>query len=79
MMKSAFFNRYGFRILLVIFFLLPLIGQGTNWTIKSNSNNVADWLPDDYDETKQYQWFLEHFPFERFVIVSWEGATMDDP
>ena len=79
MMKNAFFNQYGFHILLVIFFLLPLIGQGTNWTINSNSNNVADWLPDSFEETHQYQWFLQHFPFERFVVVSWQGCTMDDP
>ena len=78
MMKNAFFNRYGFRILVVVFFLLPFIGQGTNWTIKSNSNNVADWLPDSFEETHQYQWFLGHFPFERFVVVSWQGCTMDD-
>jgi predicted RND superfamily exporter protein len=78
MMKNAFFNRYGFRILIVIFFLLPLIGQGTNWTIKSNANNVADWLPKSFKETQQYQWFLENFPLERFVVVSWEGCTMDD-
>ena len=79
MMKKGFFSRYGFRILLVIFFLLPLIGQGTNRTVQSNSNNVADWLPDSFEETHQYQWFLKHFPFERFVIVSWDGCTMDDP
>ncbi|MCL2005685.1 MAG: MMPL family transporter [Planctomycetaceae bacterium] len=78
MMKNAFFNRYGFRILIVIFFLLPLIGQGTNRTIQSNSNNVADWLPDSFEETHQYQWFLSHFPFERFVIVSWEGCTVQN-
>ena len=78
MMKNAFFNRYGFHILVIIFFLLPFIGQGTNRTIKSNSNNVADWLPDSFEETHQYQWFLKNFPFERFVVVSWQGCTMDD-
>jgi len=78
MMKNAFFNRYGFRILLVIFFMLPFIFMGTRMTIDSNSNNVADWLPDRFEETHQYQWFLQHFPFERFVIVSWQGCTMDD-
>ena len=79
MMKNAFFSRYGFRILVVVFFLLPLIYMGTNRTFMSNSNNVADWLPDSFEETHQYQWFLEHFPFERFVVVSWNGCTMDDP
>ena len=79
MMKNAFFKRYGFPILVMVFFLLPLIGQGTRRTIESNSNNVADWLPDSFEETAQYQWFLQNFPFERFVLVSWDGCTMDDP
>ena len=52
--------------------------MGTRITIDSNSNNVADWLPDRFEETHQYQWFLQHFPFERFVVVSWQGCTMDD-
>jgi len=78
MMKNAFFNRYGFRILVVVFFLLPFVFMGTRRTVDSNSNNVADWLPDSFEETHQYQWFLKNFPFERFVIVSWQGCTMDD-
>jgi len=78
MMKNAFYSRYGFRILLVVFFLLPFIFMGTKRTFMSNSNNVADWLPDSFEETHQYQWFLKHFPFERFVVVSWQGCTMDD-
>jgi len=77
-MKNAFFSRYGFRILIIVFFLLPLIGQGTRRTVESNSNNVADWLPDSFEETHQYQWFLKNFPFERFVVVSWQGCTMED-
>jgi predicted RND superfamily exporter protein len=44
----------------------------------SNSNNVADWLPDTFAETHDYQWFLQHFPYERFVVVSWQGCTMED-
>jgi len=79
MMKNAFFNRYGFRILIVVIFLLPFIFMGTRRTIDSNSNNVADWLPDYFEETHQYQWFLKNFPFERFVVVSWDGCTMEDP
>ncbi|MDR0521111.1 MAG: MMPL family transporter [Planctomycetaceae bacterium] len=70
--------RYGFRILVVIFFLLPFIFMGTNRTFQSNSNNVADWLPDSFAETRQYQEFLRSFPYERFVVVSWKGCTMDD-
>ncbi|MDR1964179.1 MAG: MMPL family transporter, partial [Planctomycetaceae bacterium] len=77
-MRNEFFKRYGFRILVVIFFLLPFVWMGTKRTLMSNSNNVADWLPDYFVETQQYQWFLKNFPFERFVVVSWQGCTMDD-
>jgi predicted RND superfamily exporter protein len=52
--------------------------MGTKRTLMSNSNNVADWLPNYFVETQQYQWFLKNFPFERFVVVSWQGCTMDD-
>lgn len=77
-MRNEFFKRYGFRILVIIFFLLPFVWMGTKRTLMSNSNNVADWLPNSFIETQQYQWFLKNFPFERFVVVSWQGCTMDD-
>lgn len=78
-MRNAFFNRYGFRVLLIVVFLLPFVWMGTRRTLMSNSNNVADWLPSTFEETKQYKWFLEHFPFERFVVVTWKGCNLDDP
>jgi predicted RND superfamily exporter protein len=78
-MNNEFFKRYGFRILVVIFFLLPFVWMGTKRTFLSNSNNVADWLPNYFIETQQYQWFLKNFPYERFVVVSWNGCTVDDP
>ena len=53
--------------------------MGTRRTVESNSNNVADWLPSYFVETLQYQWFLKHFPLERFVVVSWKGCTLEDP
>ncbi len=77
-MGKTFFSDHGFRILLVVMFLLSFIWMGTKRTILSNSNNVADWLPESFVETQEYNWYLSHFPFESFVVVSWEGCTMDD-
>src|SRR6185312_7733749 len=45
----------------------------------SNDNNVHDWLPDTYDETQDFSWFQQHFSNETFVLVSWDGCTLDDP
>ncbi|MDR2346253.1 MAG: MMPL family transporter [Planctomycetaceae bacterium] len=77
-MRNTFFSDHGFRIIFLVVFLLSFIGMGTNRTLKSNSNNVADWLPETFKETQEYKWFLENFPFESFVVVSWQGCTMDD-
>ncbi|MDR1484302.1 MAG: MMPL family transporter [Planctomycetaceae bacterium] len=77
-MRSTFFSDHGFRIIFLVVFLLSFIGMGTNRTLKSNSNNVADWLPETFTETQEYKWFLKNFPYESFVVVSWQGCTMDD-
>ncbi|MDR2643691.1 MAG: MMPL family transporter [Planctomycetaceae bacterium] len=77
-MRSTFFSDHGFRIIFLVVFLLSFIGMGTNRTLKSNSNNVADWLPATFNETQEYKWFLKNFPYESFVVVSWQGCTMDD-
>ncbi len=78
-MGKTFFSDYGFRIIFIVVFLLSFIWMGTKRTLMSNTNNVADWLPETFTETQEYKWFLEHFPFESFVVVSWEGCTLDDP
>ena len=44
----------------------------------SNDNNVHDWLPTTYDETQDFSWFQKHFDNETFVLISWEGCTLED-
>ena len=77
-MQKTFYGKYGFIIIFVTVFLLAFIWMGTKRTLLSNSNNVTDWLPDNFKETKDYQWFLKQFPFESFIIASWDGCTLDD-
>ena len=78
-MKSNFYKIYGFRIIFVVVFLLSFILMGSRRTLESNSNAVEDWLPDRFQETKDYKWFLKHFPFESYIVVSWEGCEFDEP
>ena len=33
----------------------------------------------NYDETTDFAWFQQHFDNETFVLISWEGCTLDDP
>ncbi len=65
-------------ILALAAFTLPLVGIGARQAVKSNANDVRDWLPAHYAETTQFRWFTEHFGSEDFVLVSWTGCTLDD-
>jgi predicted RND superfamily exporter protein len=82
-MNRSFFSRWRFTITLVILFLGPLIWRGTRMALRSNRNDVRDWLPAHFTQTADYRWFQEHFPHEQFVLCSWEGCTLsgneDDP
>lgn len=78
-MNQSFFARRSLAIVVVMVFLMPLIWAGTRRALESNRNDVKDWLPTHFSETKTHRWFQEHFPLEQFVLVSWEGCTLDDP
>jgi predicted RND superfamily exporter protein len=58
--------------------LVPPTVWGVYRAIRGNSNDVRDWLPRQYIETKQYRWFLEHFAANDFIVASWPGCTLDD-
>jgi len=78
-MKPSFFARRSFLILLVVAFFMPLMFAGARQALRSNKNNVATWLPTHCEETTTYQWYRQHFESDLFVLVSWEGCTLDDP
>ena len=77
-MRKDFYKTYGFRIIFVVVFLLSFILMGSRRTLESNSNAVEDWLPSNFQETKDYKWFLKKFPFESYIVVSWDGCQFDE-
>ncbi len=78
-MKRHFFARHGWKIVLIAAIGMPLFFGGARKALLSNRNDVKEWLPSNFQETKDLKWFQEHFPSEEFVLVSWEGCTLDDP
>lgn len=75
---NKFFNRYSFAVILAFVFLLPILGRGTRMAMQSNDNDVHDWLPTEYQETQDFNWFQQRFENETFILISWEGATLTD-
>jgi len=76
---NTFFARHSFKVILVAIFMLPVLGRGARKALQSNDNDVHDWLPSTYEETTDFSWFQEHFENDTFVLISWEGCTLDDP
>ncbi|HEY4309465.1 MAG TPA: MMPL family transporter [Pirellulales bacterium] len=78
-MKPTFYERYSRIILASVLIVFPVLVYGANKAAQTNRNDVQDWLPATFAETKDYRWFQSHFENETQVLVSWEGATLDDP
>ena len=77
-MKKPSQNRLALMVLLATILCLPLIGYGVHRTVKSNCNDVRQWLPSGIAETKEYDWFVERFGCDEMVAVSWPGCTVED-
>lgn len=78
-MLNRLFSRHAFLIILICVFILPFMTRGSRKALRSNDNNVQDWLPKEYQETTDFAWFKQHFDNETFVLVTWDGCNVDDP
>lgn len=65
-------------ILLVFFFLLPSGFRGARLAIAGKKNNIKDWLPSDFRETVELDWFARYFMGESFIVATWDGCTEED-
>lgn len=84
-MRPSFLSRRSFLgisnallLLLVVFFLVPFALRGARLSLEKTENNVKDWLPKDFRETAEQEWFSHYFPGERFIVATWPGCTADD-
>ena len=73
-MKPSFFQRHALLILMLVCFWVPFGMRGARMGAKEMRNDVKDWLPDTFEETKELAEFRRYFNSEAFVMVSWEGC-----
>ena len=78
-MKPDFFARRALLIICIVFFLIPFGMRGARLSFERMENNVKDWLPDSFEETKELAWFAENFVGEQsFILLTWQGCTEED-
>ena len=70
--RSPLRATYGLLILLVFFFFLPFAFQAARLSLGQKENDVKDWLPSDFPETAELEWFADHFAGES---SSWPKPT----
>lgn len=77
--RVRFFGNVAALILCAIFFLVPFALRGARMSVERLENNIKDWLPSDFPETKDLEWLNAHFVGERFVLLTWPGCKEGDP
>jgi predicted RND superfamily exporter protein len=70
-----------YRSLIFVVFLVGSVWVvvGAMRALESNSNDVADWLPANLEETRRLREYGKEFGSDEFIMVSWPGCTLDDP
>ena len=69
---------YALLVLMVIFFFMPSAFRAARLSLEKKENNVKDWLPSDFPETAELEWFADHFVGESFVLATWDGCVSGD-
>jgi len=77
--RIPFFQNVAMLILCVVFFLLPFALRGARLAVSDMKNNVADWLPEDYEETIDLQEFRKYFVGDQFVVLSGPWCKEGNP
>jgi uncharacterized protein len=78
MKPKDFYERNGVWITVLGLLLLPFVVFAARQTLESNNNDVDDWLPAHYSQTADYRWFRQHFGNDEYVLITWEGCSIDD-
>ncbi|WP_182871121.1 efflux RND transporter permease subunit [Rhodopirellula sp. JC639] len=65
-------------VLFGFFFLMPFAFRSARLSLNKKENDIKDWLPAEFVETAELEWFADHFAGESFVIATWPGCTEDD-
>lgn len=47
--------------------------------MQSNTEDVLQWLPDKSGAREDYNLFQERFGADDFLIITWDGCTLEDP
>lgn len=59
--------------------LTPLLVWASQRCLASMFNSPILWVPKDFRQRREYDWFREAFSCQDLLVASWQGCTLDDP
>lgn len=71
-------TRTALAAFLVLVSLSPLLGWAAWQGVQAMQNTPILWLPPDFPERQEYEWFRQSFRVRDSIVVSWRGCTVDD-
>ncbi len=78
-MLNTFYRRIARPTCIMAALLSPVLLIGAKGAFESNRNDVLDWLPSSFEETRRLRWFVERFGSDEILVLSWPGCTLEDP
>ena len=77
MLRHGMIRRFRWLPLAVMLLTSPLVAVGVI-RLETDSSGFVQWLPDDQQDKQEYLQFVELFGGDDYVLVTWQGATIDD-
>ncbi len=68
----------GLLIMMIVCFLVPFALRGSKMVTQRMENDIKDWLPEEFEETRQLNWFVDLFG-GGLIVITWEGCSEEDP
>src|SRR5260221_3529270 len=76
---STFFARYSRWIIPLVALAFPVVVYGSIVAMRSNHNDIKEWLPESFAETQEYNRFQREFTGDTYGLARWDGCTLDGP
>jgi predicted RND superfamily exporter protein len=79
LLPDRLYERIARPIFWLVIVSVPFLLYGVYGALQGGHNDVRQWLPDGFQETREYDEFLRQFGSEEMAVASWPGCTLDDP
>ena len=63
---------------LILLLVLPVSIFGAIKAWHSTTNDVTDWMPDQFQATNDLEEFIRYFHSDELMMISWDHQTVDD-